>query len=253
MNEENENQPAPVETESAPPEQRHQRPRRRFPRRRYRGDRFRRDNSEESPNSSSANADNSGADVAVDTLDQPASGVPREAAEGGGETGEPVHSEPEFGEGIIEISGKGFGFLRDPKRNFVQTPQDIFVTPEIVRRFALRDGMWINGEIRRGSRGPQLTKLLTINGDEPTQTGQSTRCRRSPVQTSQEDNGTTCRATRNSSRDRDRLDQDRRGCAGILPGRRTGLAGTHQRGPSKDNGGDTLATDRTIDFGQWRS
>src|SRR6266550_9505689 len=52
-------------------------------------------------------------------------------------------------------------------RNFVQTPQDIFVTPEIVRRFALRDGMWINGEIRRGSRGPQLTKLVTINGEEP--------------------------------------------------------------------------------------
>src|SRR5262245_5726703 len=165
MNEENENQPASLETESALPEQRHHRPRRRFPRRRYRGDRFRRDNSEESPNSSSTNADN--ADVAVETLDQHASGGAREAAEGGGESNEPVQSEPEFGEGIIEISGKGFGFLRDPKRNFVQTPQDIFVTPEIVRRFALRDGMWINGEIRRGSRGPQLTKLLTINGEEP--------------------------------------------------------------------------------------
>src|SRR5262249_8239183 len=137
MNEENENQPAPLETESSAPEQRHHRPRRRFPRRRYRGDRFRRDNSEESPNSSSTNSDNT--DVAVETLDQPA----REAAEGGGEAGESVQSEPEFGEGIIEISGKGFGFLRDPKRNFVQTPQDIFVTPEIVRRFALRDGMWI--------------------------------------------------------------------------------------------------------------
>src|SRR5512143_1064339 len=170
MNEENENQsatgrtrdgePAPVETESALPEQRHHRPRRRFPRRRYRGDRFRRDNSEETPNSSSTNADNT--DVAVETIDQPASG----GAEGS-ESSEPVQTEPEFGEGIIEISGKGFGFLRDPKRNFVQTPQDIFVTPEIVRRFALRDGMWINGEIRRGSRGPQLTKLLTINGQEP--------------------------------------------------------------------------------------
>ena len=79
-----------------------------------------------------------------------------------------MQAEPEFGEGIIEISGKGFGFLRDPKRNFVQTPQDIFVTPEIVRRFGLRDGMWINGETRRGNRGPQLTKLLTINGEEPT-------------------------------------------------------------------------------------
>src|SRR5690348_15546846 len=174
MNEENENQSAtertrgsdsaPLETEAAVPEQRHHRPRRRFPRRRYRGDRFKRDNSEESPNSSSANADN--ADVAVETMDQSAP-ASREAAEGGGETSEPVQTESEFGEGIIEISGKGFGFLRDPKRNFVQTPQDIFVTPEIVRRFALRDGMWINGEIRRGSRGPQLTKLLTINGEEP--------------------------------------------------------------------------------------
>src|SRR5215475_3687910 len=108
MNEENENQPAPLETESALPEQRHHRPRRRFPRRRYRGDRFRRDNSEVTPNSSSTNADN--ADVAVETLDQPAA---REGAEGGGESAEQVQSEPEFGEGIIEISGKGFGFLRD--------------------------------------------------------------------------------------------------------------------------------------------
>ena len=70
-----------------------------------------------------------------------------------------LQREPEFGEGIIEISGKGFGFLRDAKRNFVQTPQDIFVTPEIVRRFGLRDGMWIHGETRRGNRGPQLTRL----------------------------------------------------------------------------------------------
>ena len=158
MNEENENQPAPLETQSASPEQRHPRPRRRFPRRRYRGDRFRPDNSEESPNSSPVNADNAGGDVAVETLDQPGT-AGREAAEGASETGEQVQVEPEFGEGIIEISGKGFGFLRDPKRNFVQTPQDIFVTPEIVRRFALRDGMWINGEIRRGSRGPQLDEV----------------------------------------------------------------------------------------------
>src|SRR5713101_2787373 len=166
MNEENENQPVP--TESALPEQRHHRPRRRFPRKRYRdrGDRFRPDDSGESPNSSSTNTDPAGAVTDVETLDRPALGG-REAVEGAVEAGEPVQTEPEFGEGIIEISGKGFGFLRDPKRNFVQAPQDIFVTPEIVRRFALRDGMWINGEIRRGSRGPQLTKLVTINGEEP--------------------------------------------------------------------------------------
>jgi transcription termination factor Rho len=79
---------------------------------------------------------------------------------------EQPRQEPVFGEGIIEVSGKGFGFLRDPKRNFVQSPQDIFVTPEVVRKFALRDGQWLRGEIRRGGRGPQLYRLTQINGEE---------------------------------------------------------------------------------------
>jgi transcription termination factor Rho len=91
-----------------------------------------------------------------------------ERSEGGQQNGVEPPREPEYGEGIIEISGKGFGFLRDAKRNFVQTPQDIFVTPEIVRRFQLRDGMWVYGETRRGNRGPQLTRLLKINDEEPT-------------------------------------------------------------------------------------
>jgi len=178
MNEENENQsatgqtrdgePAPPGSESALPEQRQHRSRRRFPRRHYRdrGDRFRRGDSQESSNSSSRDVGSASGDVGVETLDRAAS-AGRETVEGSGETGEQTQGEPEFGDGIIEISGKGFGFLRDQKRNFVQTPQDIFVTPEIVRRFALRDGMWIYGETRRGSRGPQLIKLLTINGEEP--------------------------------------------------------------------------------------
>src|SRR5437763_8631531 len=167
MNEENESQPVP--TESASPEQRHHRPRRRFPRKRYRGrdERFGRDNSAESPNSSSVNANPGSAVTDVETLDRPAS-VGREGGEPAAEGGEQVQAEPEFGEGIIEISGKGFGFLRDAKRNFIQTPQDIFVTPEIVRRFQLRDGMWIYGETRRGNRGPQLIRLLKINDEEPT-------------------------------------------------------------------------------------
>ncbi len=75
--------------------------------------------------------------------------------------------EPVYGQGVIEISGKGFGFLRDFKRNYQQNPMDIFVTPEAVRRFALRDGMMIRGEIRRGGRGPQLLRLTEINGGAP--------------------------------------------------------------------------------------
>ena len=70
-------------------------------------------------------------------------------------------------EGILEISGKGFGFLREPSKDFRQTPDDVFVTPEIVRNFGLRDGLWVKAETRMGRRGPQLTKLLDINGRDP--------------------------------------------------------------------------------------
>ncbi|MEI8234099.1 MAG: transcription termination factor Rho [Verrucomicrobiota bacterium] len=75
--------------------------------------------------------------------------------------------EPVFAEGIVEVSGKGFGFLRDPARGFAQHPNDIFVTPEVCRRYNLRDGVWIRGEIRRGNRGSQLFRLTEIEGEDP--------------------------------------------------------------------------------------
>jgi transcription termination factor Rho len=80
---------------------------------------------------------------------------------------QPLGEELGVGEGIVEISGKGFGFIRDAKRSFAQHPQDIFVTPEQVRKYNLRDGQWIKGETRRGGRGAQLSKLLEINGADP--------------------------------------------------------------------------------------
>ena len=80
---------------------------------------------------------------------------------------EEPRGEPVFAEGIVEVSGKGFGFLRDPKRSFAQHPSDVFVTPEVCRRYNLRDGVWIRGEIRRGNRGPQLYRLTEIEGEDP--------------------------------------------------------------------------------------
>jgi transcription termination factor Rho len=79
--------------------------------------------------------------------------------------GEPKPEELSDGEGLVEISGKGFGFIRDPRRNFAQAPNDIFVTPEMVKTFHLRDGQWLKGVVRRGPRGAQLHKLELINGD----------------------------------------------------------------------------------------
>ena len=73
----------------------------------------------------------------------------------------------EPGSGLLEISAKGFGYLRQKSRNYVPHPQDIFVTPEMVRNGGLRDGVFLEGEIRAGQRGPQMTALHKINGRDP--------------------------------------------------------------------------------------
>ena len=67
------------------------------------------------------------------------------------------------GEGIVEISGKGFGFLRDAKRSFAQHPQDIFVTPELVRR--LPPARWPVGERRDAAQRPRHA-ALPRHGDQ---------------------------------------------------------------------------------------
>ncbi|MEM9281614.1 MAG: transcription termination factor Rho [Verrucomicrobiota bacterium] len=74
---------------------------------------------------------------------------------------------PEECEGLLEISSKGFGFLRQEEQNYNQTPQDVFVTPEIVRVNGLRDGLWVKCLARKGSRGPQLSDLIEVNGSRP--------------------------------------------------------------------------------------
>ncbi len=70
-------------------------------------------------------------------------------------------------EGYCEIAGKGFGFVRDPIRLFLPNPLDVFVTPEIVKRFGLRDGHWLKVEARKSSRGMQIQKLLLVNDQPP--------------------------------------------------------------------------------------
>lgn len=78
------------------------------------------------------------------------------------EAAEPVESE-----GIVEISPKGFGFLRERIRGFQQSPKDVFITPEVVKSFGLRDGLWVKCISKQGLRGPQLVELQEINGREP--------------------------------------------------------------------------------------
>lgn len=67
-------------------------------------------------------------------------------------------------DGILELAPKGFGFLRVPIKNFEQARDDIFVTPETIRRHHLRLGQWIKGFYQEGPRGPQLVDIESING-----------------------------------------------------------------------------------------
>ncbi len=75
-----------------------------------------------------------------------------------------------IGEGVIEILQDGFGFLRSPEANYLAGPDDIYVSPAQVRRFGLRTGDTVDGEIRApkdGERYFALMKVNTINFDPP--------------------------------------------------------------------------------------
>ncbi|MGB1260532.1 MAG: transcription termination factor Rho, partial [Akkermansiaceae bacterium] len=76
-------------------------------------------------------------------------------------------SEPVEVNGMLELAPKGFGFLRVPEKNFIQCKKDVFVTPDFVRKYGLRAGVWIHGTSQEGPRGPQLTALSSINEIEP--------------------------------------------------------------------------------------
>ena len=72
-------------------------------------------------------------------------------------------------DGMLELAPKGFGFLRIPGKNFEQARDDVFVTPETIRRHNLRLGQWIHGLYQEGTRGPQLVEITSINGMTPEQ------------------------------------------------------------------------------------
>ncbi len=75
-----------------------------------------------------------------------------------------------MGAGTIEVMNDGFGFLRSPESNYLAGPDDIYVSPNQVRKFGVRTGDTLEGEIRApkdGERYFALTKLTAINFDEP--------------------------------------------------------------------------------------
>jgi transcription termination factor Rho len=77
------------------------------------------------------------------------------------------------GEGVVEVLQDGFGFLRSPDANYLPGPDDIYVSPSQIRKFALRTGDTIEGHIRSpkdGERYFALVKVSTINFEDPEKT-----------------------------------------------------------------------------------
>lgn len=75
-----------------------------------------------------------------------------------------------FGEGVLETLSDGFGFLRAPDSNYLPGPDDIYISPSQIRRFSLRTGDIVSGQIRppkEGERYFALLKVEKINFDDP--------------------------------------------------------------------------------------
>ena len=69
-----------------------------------------------------------------------------------------------FGEGVLEILPDGFGFLRAPDYNYLPGPDDIYVSPSQIRRFNIRTGDTVSGQIRPPKEGERYFALLKVDG-----------------------------------------------------------------------------------------
>ena len=76
----------------------------------------------------------------------------------------------DHGSGVLEILPDGFGFLRDPGCNYLSGPDDIYVSPSQIRRFDLRTGDLLAGQVRApkdNERYPALIQVEEVNGADP--------------------------------------------------------------------------------------
>ncbi len=67
------------------------------------------------------------------------------------------------GVGVVEVLQDGFGFLRSPDANYLPGPDDIYISPSQIRRFALRTGDTVEGQIRSPKEGERYFALLKVN------------------------------------------------------------------------------------------
>lgn len=74
---------------------------------------------------------------------------------------------PEPADGILELTPKGYGFLRQRDRMYIQHPNDAFISGDFIRQYGLREGMQVVGIAQKGQRGAQITSVSEVNGRAP--------------------------------------------------------------------------------------
>ncbi|WP_297769383.1 transcription termination factor Rho [uncultured Roseovarius sp.] len=75
-----------------------------------------------------------------------------------------------YGDGVLEVLQDGFGFLRSPEANYLPGPDDIYVSPEMIRQYALRTGDTIEGQMKQPDETERyfaLTSVTQINFEDP--------------------------------------------------------------------------------------
>lgn len=87
------------------------------------------------------------------------------------------HKESSPAEGYLEVTDKGFGFLRSAEKRFLPQASDIFVSPEVIRRAHLREGCHVEGVTKPPQRGSnaQLRDVRSVNGMDPRDWARSNR------------------------------------------------------------------------------
>lgn len=74
---------------------------------------------------------------------------------------------PEPVDGLLEITNKGFGFLRKPDNDFDAFAEAVYVPQDMIRKLGLRPAVWVHGQACRHDRGILLTEISSINGEAP--------------------------------------------------------------------------------------
>ena len=80
------------------------------------------------------------------------------------------NEEEVFGDGVLDILQEGYGFLRSSNDSYVSGPDDIYVSPNQIRRFNLSTGDLVTGKIRAPKKGEKyfaLIKVSEVNGESP--------------------------------------------------------------------------------------